>query len=163
MSAPMLFFGIGSPQGDDQVGWLVAQTLSRRALADLEVRTASTPADLLEPSSNRECLIVCDACRSSYPIGTIHRLVWPSSRFLQLQWSSTHDLDLPGILQLASKLRWLPDRVIVWAIEIGSASLGTPVSDSMRRLVESIADHIIHSLDTDENKVIPTIGRASHA
>src|SRR5688572_26163325 len=48
MTVDTLVVGIGSDHGDDRVGWLVADALQTRAPADVSVRHAKTPLDLLD-------------------------------------------------------------------------------------------------------------------
>jgi hydrogenase maturation protein HypF len=114
--------GIGSPHGDDQLGWrvldLVLRQLPSRTRA-LKVRTPIELLDRLEPTSR---LIVIDACRTGAPPGTVHRWLWPGE--LPRAGSSRigHGMDLIAALTLASQLGRLPPRVIVYGVEANAAS-----------------------------------------
>ena len=113
-----LFVGLGSPRGDDRLGWIVAEELGRRGRTDVMVRQAAAPADLLDwlPGVNR--LLICDACMSPGASGTILRFDWPDGRLATLDFAGTHDLNLPAVLELADRLNLLPPRTTIWSLAI---------------------------------------------
>lgn len=128
-AARTLIVGLGSPHGDDQVGWRVAEALRPRVagLLGVAVRTANVPLDLLDWLEGVASLHVCDACCSDQPFGTLHRLTicgpidgnGPPARgfeFASLRCGGSHDFGLPAVLELAERLGCLPDRVVVHAV-----------------------------------------------
>lgn len=155
MTAATLFVGVGSPHGDDQVGWSVAQAIAEQNLADCEIRLARAPSDLLEPLADRTRLIVCDAIRSGLPTGTIHRWLWPTNELQHMRWSGTHDVTLPGALQLAAQLGWLPGEVILWGIEIGGTAPAAAAEESLNSVIQAVAARVAAELAC---KVNPAIG-----
>ncbi len=78
--APSLFVGIGSPHGNDRLGWAIADELAQR-LGDhaglMDVRKAKSPVDLLDWLDGRERVFLCDACRMHLDTGTIRCWEWP--------------------------------------------------------------------------------------
>ena len=70
--------GLGSPHGDDQAGWRLADWLQQRTMPEgVEVVVASDVPDLLELCDGCQTMILVDACRSGQPAGSVHRYDWP--------------------------------------------------------------------------------------
>ncbi len=118
-----LVVGIGSHHGDDQAGWLVADALSDRACPSCEVRKVASPIEILDWLEGLERLILCDACRGLGEVGETYHTVWPTTQITAVNWSGTHDLGLPTVLELAERLGNLPPEVHIWGIE-ASADAG---------------------------------------
>lgn len=144
MSTPRtLIIGIGSPHGDDQVGWWVADKLRATAHdCDLIVRKAKSPVDLLDWIDGVDRLMLCDACQGLGEIGASRRWTWPEVALQDVAWSGTHDLSLPAVLALAQRLRRLPDDVVVWAIQ-GDAS---PTVDSVSSQIAAAATEVVQQI-----------------
>jgi hydrogenase maturation protease len=148
-----LFAGIGSPHGDDRIGWLVADRLGkleRLTLLDIEVRQASTPSHLLDWLDGFDRLVICDAClpsRSQAAAGAdsprLHRWTWPTLKVSSLRSAGSHAFGLPMVLQLAERLGTLPIEVIVFGVEgerfDAFSELSPCVSKSFGLIVETIA------------------------
>jgi len=91
-------------------------------------------------------LIVVDAVSSGSPPGTIHLFDWPNLDVPILRPGSTHDLGPANALRLAAMLGILPQRVIVFGIEVESlgpavglsARVTAGVADVVRRIVELV-------------------------
>ncbi|MGI9427921.1 MAG: hypothetical protein ACR2NM_04645, partial [Bythopirellula sp.] len=100
--ARTLIVGIGSPHGDDQAGWLVAERLATDLDHDnIAVRKATSPVQLLDWLDSIDRLVVCDACRGLGDVGELRRWLWPSPELADGSWSGTHDFSLIAVLQLA--------------------------------------------------------------
>ena len=115
----LLFIGLGSAHGDDQAGWIAAEELERQLggrTRDVTIRQLSSPLDVIEELENVECLIVCDAFDAPLTIGQLQRWVWPTSDLLRTRSSSSHQLGLLEVLELAAALNRLPQRVEIWGI-----------------------------------------------
>jgi hydrogenase maturation protease len=129
-----LFVGVGSPHGDDQAGWIIADQLRSHvdSVSDVVVRLAGVPTDLLDWLDGVDHLHLCDACQTGVPPGTLRRWEWPITEnarssdkngprpigsFGALRSSGSHDWGLGQTLQLAERLRRLPPRVTLWGIE----------------------------------------------
>lgn len=143
MKAQTLLVGIGSPLGDDQAGWQVAELLKHSADSlDLEICQASSPADLLHWVADCERLIVCDACHGAGPVGSIHRWTWPLSQANPVRWSGTHDITLPAALQLAQTLELLPESVVIWAVEGSDSSPGSSLTDEVADALSNLCEQV---------------------
>ena len=141
----ILIVGIGSPHGDDQAGWLVADALqlSLKQLhrPDLSccVKKAVVHLDLLHWLENVDELILCDACQSDAPAGSIrlfHLTETPTGRLQNnlpdsddCSMRATHGFGLIQVLQLIQITTGrLPDTTL-WVISGTSFSPGSAISD----------------------------------
>ena len=97
-SAPgrTLVVGIGSDQGDDRFGWLVAKSLPDQAAIGCEVRRAQSPGELLDWLDGVSRLVVCDACRGGGQLGQVRRCLWPCAEIEEQAFRGTHDMNLPA-------------------------------------------------------------------
>jgi len=138
-----LIVGIGSPHGDDRVGWEMARNVERWAdTVSCRVRIAKSPLEILSWLDGVERLIVCDACRSGATIGTVRRLDWPDSRLASQNWSGTHDFSIAAVLELAQQLNRLPVEVVLFAVEAGPAGPLEKMSDEVRSAIRHLAQSI---------------------
>jgi hydrogenase maturation protease len=139
-----LLVGLGSPYGDDQIGWRVAEAIEEKHLPGLRVCRASSPLDLLGWLENVDRLVVCDACQGGGQVGSWHRWCWPSDEIAPLKFRGSHDLGLSAALDLAERLGQLPRQVTIWAVEGKSAASGAAVPEmTMSAEVEQALPQII--------------------
>jgi hydrogenase maturation protease len=151
-----LFVGIGSPHGDDQIGWCIADILANPPSPGIAVRKASVPADLLDWLDGIALLAVCDASRGGRPAGTVQRLDWPDataaadshvlSILARRRASDTHGFGLATVLDLAHRLDRLPAHVIVWGVEGLTFEPNSELSPQMQGAVPAIAAAIRNDL-----------------
>lgn len=141
-----LVVGIGSPHGDDQVGWIVARELATVMTGEVEVRTLTQPAGLLDGLHDVDHLVVCDACCSGRAAGELIRWTWPDPSIVIPERSGSHDLTLPFVLALAKRLGKLPERVTLWGVELGSDSPTAPLSMAVQNAVPGIVRTIVEDL-----------------
>lgn len=150
-----LVVGIGSPHGDDQVGWIVVRELATVMADEIEVRTLRQPAELLDGLHDVDHLVVCDACRTGGAAGDLFRWTWPTPSIVIPERSGSHDLTLPFVLALARRLGKLPERVTVWGVELGSdsptAPLSTAVQNATPGIVRTIADDLRAGMSNRES------------
>jgi len=139
-----LVFGLGSGQGDDQLGWLVAEYLTVAVShARATIRRAVSPSELLDLLDGVDRLIVCDASHSLGAPGTIHRWRWPDVPVARLRSTSSHDLGLGEVLKLAEQLCLLPPEVVVYAAEVASSAPLASVSVATQATANRLAAEII--------------------
>jgi hydrogenase maturation protease len=118
---PIRVVGIGSPLGDDALGWEVVRQLQRQKWPhDIEFRALEGGQRLLEVLDGRGSLILIDALAPAGHPGMIRRFDWPDSGIAVLRPGSTHDLRPSEALELADTLGLLPRWVAIWAIEAAS-------------------------------------------
>jgi hydrogenase maturation protease len=134
--------GLGSPHGDDQIGWLVARAI-QEANIEADVSLLSAPVDLLNLCARESRLIVIDACRGEGRIGTTRRWKWPTDQFQPYKASNTHAIALPEVLKMAAPLGTLPEDVVIWGIEGRSFGPGNDLCTELAVAIQSIAMQIL--------------------
>jgi len=127
-----LFVGIGSPFGDDQLGWIVADEIERYGHPNTHVRRGQSPADLFDWLDGHERLIVCDACYSAEQPGTWRRFDWPAVEIEDVEFAGTHDMNLAATLKLAEQLGMLPKQMTIWCMAVDCNSLA-PIGTASSR------------------------------
>lgn len=137
----ILLVGLGSPHGDDQIGWRVAEELRRRQ-SEREARVAPTPAALLDWLDGLDCLELCDALRGETP-GRLHHWEWPTPQLGRLRSSGSHAFGVTAVLELAQKLGTLPTKVHLWGIEATQFEPTCPISEQLEESLPGILDRIL--------------------
>ena len=163
----LLVVGIGSPHGDDAIGWLMTQGLEQQTFATRSVdfhgravfRPLRTPLDLVDlldrmKGDDRPArLVVIDAVVSPMPLGHLHAWVWPQIGWEMRRASGSHDIPLADALVIAERLGRLPPRVEILGINVGAAPT-TPqfgLSHGLRSLLPTIATKVAAWLMSDES------------
>ena len=119
--------GIGSPFGQDSLGWEAVYTLP--AIPGVDTLTLDRPGPgLIEAMSSQETVILVDAMDAGAPPGTVlalslDDLVHPDTTL------SSHDLGVVGALALGKAMGVLPPTVHIIGIQMGS----TPMPDEIRK------------------------------
>jgi len=140
--------GIGSPFGDDRVGWWVAESLaeSTRVAAYGErvlVTACRSPAgELLDLLSSADVAIVVDAVRGEGAPGTVYRIEGGRLPPMVTRLLSSHGVHLQTLFELADTLGHSPRAMIMYGIEAGSAAVDAAMEQSVRRAAELVVEHI---------------------
>jgi hydrogenase maturation protease len=132
--------GFGSPHGDDQAGWQVAAKLAGDDSNVARVLAVREGTELVGALVGCQKLIVVDACRSTSPIGTITRFLWPDPRIRGQHSHSTHGIGLCNALELAARLGRLPAEVEVFGIEISGPNPLAELSCEVRSAVDELVE-----------------------
>ena len=148
--------GIGSPFGDDQAGWKVAEALKQHLSQHtdifpfIHIESHDRPgAHLIELMKGFNTVFIIDAIKSGRETGTIHRFqeenIWEFESTL-----SSHDISILQALQLASALNELPDNIQFYGIEIDNivldSILSQPVETAIKNLVFQLKREIIETV-----------------
>lgn len=139
--------GLGSPHGDDRVGWAVAARLAGGVPAGTRVEAAADPLALADPPAGCELLVVVDASRGAGPPGSVHRIAWPDANVTTTRGVSSHGVGLAAALDLAAALGRLPRRVVVFAVEGESAEATAELSPTVEVVVPEVVARVIEEIN----------------
>lgn len=138
--------GLGSPHGDDQIGWQIADSLRPELPSDVVVRKAQSPMEILNWIDDLQWLGICDACSGLMSPGHWKCWTWPDPELSGIPFSGTHDFGLSSVLELADRLGRLPATVQIWGIEIADCRVGleisVPVQQSIPGVMASIGQQL---------------------
>lgn len=113
----LLIIGIGSPFGDDRVGWEVIEQLQRMTLpSGVQLLSLDRPGvELIERMQGHARVILIDAVHSEdHPPGTCLELT--SGPLRRHDNASTHGFGLAETLRLGQSLNALPPRLQLYGI-----------------------------------------------
>lgn len=137
--------GLGSPFGDDRVGWRVVELLHGRLPSEIDLVALDRPgAALINWLEGVDHLILIDAVCSGAMPGSLVRI-----NPAQLETSggrlSSHDLALSETFRLASSLGCLPLRTDIYGVELGrygDEGLGAVAEAAAAELTTVIVDAV---------------------
>lgn len=144
-------FGIGSPFGDDQLGWDLIEMLQRcneiqRYLTKyLQIKICDRPgARLLNDWAECNTVFLIDAVITNQLPGMVIRLE-DAAIENNYQNLSTHGFGLSHTLSLGKALGNLPTKIILYGINIGTHTLleATVLSHSKEKLLEQLLNEIL--------------------
>ncbi len=144
-----LIIGVGSPQGDDRLGWLAVENLANhadlRALGDrLSLIALDRPGTaLIAHWRGAHKVIVIDAVQSEAPTGTLHRIGTDELAPCRTL-ASSHGFGLAETLRLADSLGVLPEDLVIFGVAIGDATPGEEVvSDEIMRALPELVSAVV--------------------
>jgi hydrogenase maturation protease len=123
--------GIGSPFGDDQVGWRLVRELRESGRADLLAAPVATPISLLHHLDVCSGLIVIDACDAGLAPGTVVVRRW-SAALKECANASTHGFGVSSALEMAERLGILPAQVFLFAVQKCRCEPSDDLSDQVK-------------------------------
>lgn len=143
----VMILGVGSPFGDDRLGWVAIEALQRSAAlaaatgASLSFAALDRPgALLLAHWHDADRVIVVDAVHSGAPPGTPHR--FESAALAAAEPVSSHGFGLASALELARALDCLPSRLVAYGIEIDRSNSGFSLSEPVRHALSGLIREI---------------------
>lgn len=144
--------GIGSPFGDDQLGWEAIDLL----LADKKIQSYSKHhlhlekydrpgLNLLVEMQDAEFIFLIDAVKSNNPIGKIYR--WQNMEIEQLEhFISSHQIGIGETLRLGRILNQLPECIVFYGVEMGNNisafDVSMVVKKSLSTLIKMMGEEI---------------------
>lgn len=138
---------IGSPWGDDRIGWLAAEALEKAgAPGRAEISAHDRPgARLVALMRGAETVVLVDGVRSGAAPGTLHRIEGEAIFSAVARYTSTHGFGLAEAMVLAEKLGELPSRLVLWGVEMSGTegeALSRSVADALPALVRAVCKEI---------------------
>ena len=103
-----LIAGLGSPHGDDQLGWVAIDLLRPRLPAGISAQKIRGGFDLIEYLDGHDAAVLIDAASPAGRPGSIRSFTWPCPELDQCILLSSHGLGLVEAIQLAEALGRLP-------------------------------------------------------
>jgi hydrogenase maturation protease len=130
--------GIGSPFGDDRVGWAVIEILQQNPdlmsyipkLVHLE-KLDRPSTGLLETMQDAKTVILIDAMKTGAHLGALYQFENPQFENPP-KILSTHGMGVLETLQLGVALNELPKQITLYGIEIGEVTYENCISDLIR-------------------------------
>jgi hydrogenase maturation protease len=146
MSDHSLVFGVGSPHGDDQVGWKVIELLRGYEEFRHKVLSLKMPIELVDGLCSCSHAVIVDACQTGAIPGAVAVWKWPHKGIAGLRSFSSHNFGMGQVLDLIDKLGQLPARTVLLGVEIDSCRVGDDLSPSVRlalpKVVRLIRDEL---------------------
>jgi hydrogenase maturation protease len=144
---PVRILGVGSPHGDDQLGWSVVDELARDPALQEVCFKLSTPWDLVEHFGRAVRCIVVDACQSGAAPGTIRQLSVRELPELAGTATSSHGGSLLSAVRLAETLGYDLSHVSIFVIEAEACDSVTTLSAAARRGVTELVQRLRENLE----------------
>lgn len=157
--------GVGSPFGDDRLGWVAAESLQRSSAVNalepgrIVISILDRPgAMLLAHGHDADHVIVMDAVRSGAVPGTRHRFTASDVTDTRIP-ATSHGFGIAAALELARVLGNFPDRLLLRGIEMDASCSGWALSDAVAgvmpvfvREIEKEALALANSLQSSTSK-----------
>jgi hydrogenase maturation protease len=142
-----LVIGIGnSYRRDDGVGLAVADEIAKRGLPDVRVVTAiGEPGAILDAWTGVELAVVVDAALGGAGTpGRIRR--WTPGDVEGPAVVSSHALGLPQTYALGEALGQIPDRLVVFSVDVADVGQGPGLTPAVEAAVPEVVEAIIAEL-----------------
>lgn len=140
--------GIGSPFGDDQLGWHVIEQLKQFPSLTPFIPQQLTLNDydrpglsLLERIKNSDTVFLVDAIKSESPIASLHRFENQAIETVNSSLSS-HNIGLASVIHMGRILNLLPPHLILYGIEIGETSSSSKLSPPVLKAIDELTTQI---------------------
>lgn len=118
--------GVGSPWGDDRVGWELAERVAAGCGKDVEVRVLDRPGlGLIEHLRGAESVLILDAVLAgeSHPAGSVVEVELCQLAPGALRSLSSHGFGVQEAIELAAKLGPLPARLGLIGVAVTAESV----------------------------------------
>lgn len=148
---PVRVIGLGSPFGDDRIGWLAVDALNQhRALERCSGRVSLMALDrpgagLLAALRGADAVVLIDGLRTGAPPGSVLRLTGEAWAHASTAMSS-HGLGVAAAVRLAAALAELPKDLVLFGVEIRRLAATGAVSREVRRslpiLVHAVGEEL---------------------
>jgi len=150
--APIRIIGIGSPFGDDQLGWKMITVLEQESstipVSEWTLVRCDSPSSLLSLMNGAECVYLIDAVQTGATPGTIHR--WQGEEIINFAHSlSSHGIDVASVIALGKALAELPPTLILYGIELSIETITPDPETTMSSAVINAIPVLLSLLKKD--------------
>lgn len=147
----ILVVGLGSYNGDDQIGWIVIRELTNRFAGDLSIQFLvcdRTGLEWMAHAKHANNIVFIDAIQSVEKAGTIHRIELKAGELPEIRSGlSSHGIDPIESIVLAQSLGDISAAVVFWGIELEQVECQASVSAVVLSSVEQLIDRISAELN----------------
>jgi hydrogenase maturation protease len=143
--------GVGSPHGDDQLGWLAIDRLRPRLSSGTSAEKVHGGVEILEILEGHDAAVIIDSARPAGLPGTRRVFTWPCPELAQVASVSTHSLGVVEALNLAETIGSLPRCVRIHTIEAHDTSPGAQLSASVADRLDDLVDGVLRDLDRGDH------------
>jgi hydrogenase maturation protease len=135
-----IIIGVGNPsRGDDGAGIEVARRVRTRG----SYQVVGGSYELIDVWEGAEDVVVVDAARSGSVAGTVHRFDAHSEQLPGgILATSTHSIGVADAIEMARSLGRLPDRLVVYGIEVLDVTPGAGLTARVERAVDEVVREI---------------------
>ncbi len=140
-----LIVGLGSPYGDDQLGWLIIDELTKLQTTPSGLtlfKSKNNGSDWFHEINNHQQVIFIDAVLSKEPIGTIIEITVDNLNKLASNRSSTHSVSLGDSISLAMSLDFLKVPVRIIGISIEQDNHFAKISDELIQIIPKLQQQL---------------------
>jgi hydrogenase maturation protease len=132
--------GVGNPsRGDDGAGLEVARRVRSRG----SYQVVGGSYELMDVWEGADDVVVVDAARSGSVAGTVHRFeAHDESLPGGILATSTHSIGVADVIEMARSLGRLPERLVVYGIEVLDVTPGAGLTVSVEHAVDEVVKEI---------------------
>lgn len=148
MFEPWVIVGVGSPHGDDQIGWCVAQLLAEQFEAgELELQLLTRPVSQLWTLLNSPRLLIIDACLADLPTATLRRITLEQLETQSTGLLSSHSLGVAELLTLAKGMGMQIDHLRIFGIQLLQTEPMAELSPQLKVALPRIVDQLVAEIN----------------
>lgn len=132
--------GVGNPsRGDDGAGLEVARRVRSRG----SYQVVGGSYELMDVWEGADDVVVVDAARSGSVAGTVHRFEAHAEPLPGgILATSTHSIGVADVIEMARSLGRLPERLVVYGIEVLDVTPGAGLTASVEHAVDEVVKEI---------------------
>jgi hydrogenase maturation protease len=146
MTLSTLIVGLGSPYGDDQIGWVACKQLKIDIghLPSVEfVICDRSGLEWLTKMSHAGQVLFIDAMRSGEKPGTVRKIDLNTAQRDEYPVKlSSHGINIMEAIDVAKSLGELPDRISVWGVEMAQCTYENGLSESAKTALPTLLANI---------------------
>lgn len=140
--------GLGSPHGDDQLGWIVVQRCT--SVPACECRLLKHPWDLVDALESGDVAVVVDAFQGGAPPGTIYQMGEADLEDVPARSMSSHGGSLAEAIRFARLLEPSLGEIQLLGIEIEQSEPAAKLSPAVKSAIPQLVARIREIVDRSE-------------